>query len=75
MVIRARNAFGNLICRELVITACWIIWKTRIGIIFDGEYCNLSKWKLDFKEELALVCIKAKRVRKIELKPWCENFT
>ena len=67
MVITTRNAFGKLTFRELVITACWIIWEKRNGIIFDGERCSLSKWKNDLKKELALVCMKAKRGRKVDL--------
>lgn len=66
-MITTRNAFGKLTFRELVITACWIIWEKRNGIIFYGERCSLSKWKNDLKKELALVCMKAKRGRKVDL--------
>jgi hypothetical protein len=42
MVIKARTIFGHSIFRELMITACWIKWKTRNNIIFDNGNCNLS---------------------------------
>jgi hypothetical protein len=53
----------QMIFREIVITACWIIWKMRNSIIFDIASCNLSVWKSNFKEELGLVCTKAKPSR------------
>jgi hypothetical protein len=31
MILQAREAFDNSIFREIVITACWVIWTTRNG--------------------------------------------
>jgi len=70
MVIEARTTFGHCIFREIMITACWIIWKTRNDIIFDNGVCNLSVWKRHFKEELGLVCTKAKPATKGPLSVW-----
>ena len=36
MILQARENFGNANFREIVITACWIIWTTRNGVIFDN---------------------------------------
>lgn len=74
MVIEARTNFGHPIFRELMITACWIIWKMRNSIIFDNGTCSLHLWKTMFKEELGLVCIKAKDVIKGPLNIWRDSF-
>ena len=60
MILQARENFGNANFREIVITACWIIWTTRNGVIFDNGQININIWKRQFKEELGLVCTKAK---------------
>lgn len=75
MVIEARRMFGHHIFRKLMITACWIIWKMRNSIIFDNGTCSLPVWKQLFKEELGLVCIKAKDATKGPLSLWRENYT
>jgi len=75
MVIEARTVFGHSIFRELMITACWIIWKLRNSIIFYNETCSLSIWKRLFKEELGLVCIKAKEATKGPLSLWRDSYS
>jgi hypothetical protein len=74
MICQARISFGSKIFRELVITACWVIWTTRNGVIFDAKAHNLNQWRRDFNEELGLVCIKAKKSISDALSRWCENF-
>lgn len=74
MVIEARTSFGHHIFRELMIIACWIIWKVRNNIIFDNGTCNMLIWKRLFKEELGLVCIKAKEATKGHLSTWTESY-
>jgi hypothetical protein len=60
--------------RELVITACWVIWTTRNDVIFDNKSFNLDMWKVSFKAELDLVCIKSKQKTGDAILRWCENF-
>jgi hypothetical protein len=60
MIIEAGTAFGSPIFREIVITGCWTIWTARNGLIFYSKPCNINSWKIRFKEEIGLVCIKAK---------------
>lgn len=75
MVIKARNDFDNSVFREVVVTACWIIWTTRNRVVvFDGLNFTLSRWIEDFKKELGLVCIKAKQSVKLSLELWLENI-
>ena len=60
MLIEARTTFGSPIFREILITACWTIWNSRNGLIFDGKPCTLNSWKALFRTEIGLICIKAK---------------
>ena len=70
MVIEARDVFGNHIFKEIIITACWIIWTTRNRVIFDNACFSLNIWKEDFKKELGLVCIKTMKNVKTALTLW-----
>jgi hypothetical protein len=74
MFLQAREAFQSVIFREVVITACWIIWTTRNKIIFDNGQRNVVAWKRRFKEELGLVCTKAKPSRSALLSVWRDSY-
>jgi hypothetical protein len=50
MIIEARTTFGSPLFREIFITACWVIWSTRNGVIFDSGQINLNVWKNQFRE-------------------------
>jgi hypothetical protein len=74
MIIEARTTFGNPVFREIFITACWTIWTTRNAFIFDNEHFSLPNWKRVFKEELGLVCTKAKPSRQPAFNLWRDSF-
>lgn len=74
LIIEARTDFGNALFREIFISACWVIWTTRNSIIFYNGNGNLSNWKREFREELDLVCIKAKPSRQHALKAWRDSY-
>lgn len=74
MAITAREQFGSNIFREIIITACWAIWLVKNGIIFDNEHVSLHSWKRRFKEELGLVCAKAKPTRRHTLNLWRDSI-
>jgi hypothetical protein len=61
MIIQARTDFGSHIFRDIFISACWVIWKARNGIIFDNQAVTLLDWRAALKEELGHVCIKARK--------------
>jgi len=67
MIIEARTTFGSPLFSDIFITACWVIWSTRNGVIIDTGQINLNVWKTQFREvglqELGLVCTKAKQSR------------
>jgi hypothetical protein len=66
--------FGNPIFRELFITAYWVIWTTCNSIIFYNGQISISLWKRRFREELDLVCIKAKEQRQGTLTAWRDSY-
>jgi hypothetical protein len=66
-VTDARRTFGQRTFREILIVACWAIWKHRDEVIFDGERLSLRRWKMIFKEQLSLITHKAKPSLKLEL--------
>lgn len=74
MVIIARTNFGLSIFREFFITACWVIWTTRNAVIFDNGQVNVNTWKLQFREELGLVCTKAKQEKSASLSVWKDSY-
>jgi hypothetical protein len=73
MIIHARTDFGSHIFREIFISACWMIWKPRNGIIFDNRPASLVEWRAALKEDLSLVCIKAKKRIDDPLTIWRES--
>jgi hypothetical protein len=74
MVIETRTNFGRAFFREIFITARWIIWTTRNSVIFDNGQVNTVDWKHRFREELGLVCIKAKKRIQEPLSLWRESY-
>jgi hypothetical protein len=74
MILQARMNFGSVIFREILITACWILWNTRNSIIFDNGHKNLQVWKRQFKDELGLVCTKAKPSISAAINSWKESY-
>lgn len=75
MILQARIDFQNIISREIVITACWIIWITRNSIIFDNGQRSINLWKTKFRDELGLVCTKAKASKSILISLWIDSFS
>ena len=74
MLITARRDFGISIFREILITACWVLWKTRNAAIFDNVQPQLATWKIQLKEEIGLVCTKAKEEKSLLLRLWRDNL-
>lgn len=74
MVLQARQNFGSPIFREILITACWVIWTTRNGVIFDNLQHNTNLWKRQFREQLGLVCTKAGPVKGAPISLWRDSF-
>lgn len=73
MIIQARQDFGRSIFREIIIVASWCIWCHRNSIIFDNGSISLARWKEEFRNELALVSLRARPVVKLSLDKWMSS--
>jgi hypothetical protein len=73
-IVQARRDFGRKFFREILIVACWVLWKHKNEVIFDDVNLSLVRWKFIFKEELRLVLIRARPSLKQELELWLCNF-
>lgn len=74
MILQARADFDSVIFREVLITACWIIWTMRNSIIFDNGQKDINLWRRKFHLEFGLVCTKAKNERRTLLSLWRDNY-
>jgi len=74
MVLQAKEAFHNTIFREIMITACWIIWKIQNKIIFDNGQKCITQWKRQFKDELGLVCTRARESKSRLISLWGDSY-
>jgi hypothetical protein len=61
-VAAAQRDFGKPFFIEVMILACWHIWKQRNGKIFQHERPTFAKWKCNFIDDITLLShrIKAK---------------
>ena len=55
MFVGAREAFGLVVFREVVIEVFWSLWKHINDIVFDGASVSFSTWKALFLQDLKLV--------------------
>jgi len=74
VVIEARLDIGRSYFREIIIAICWIIWTSGNRLIFYNIPCTVNKWKEHFKNEISLVCIKAKPNLEGALNLWLANL-
>lgn len=51
MIMTARRLFPQPFFMEVLRIGCWHIWNRRNDQIFNNVPINLSKWKVDFKED------------------------
>ena len=51
----ARVGFNKPFFMEVVILACWNIWKQRNGKIFEARRPSFAAWKRDFVHDLSLL--------------------
>jgi hypothetical protein len=54
MFISARKLFSKPFFTEVIILACWHIWKQRNGAIFENIRPSLAFWKRQFVHEASL---------------------
>jgi len=57
---------------EVLITMCWSIWTIRNDVIFRNFPTLVQRWKSIFKQEFALVKLRAKGKYQPHLDLWIE---
>ena len=56
MVIEARTTFGHCIFREIMITACWIIWKLEMTSFLTMEFVT-SRFERGISRRSLVWCV------------------
>jgi hypothetical protein len=74
MFIRARAAFAKPFFTEIVILACWHIWKVRNGFIFQHERPSFRAWVNKFKHEVTLHAHRIKDKHAESFRSWIETL-
>ena len=59
--VRARRSFAQPFFMEVVILACWNIWKQRNAMIFEGERPSFRGWKRGFIHDISMLEHRIKR--------------
>ena len=73
-ITAARRSFAKPFFMEVVITACWHIWKTRNGKIFQNERPLFARWKNQFIHDMTLLSHRIKRKHWASLLLWVSNL-
>jgi hypothetical protein len=55
IVAEAKRDFAKPFFMEVLIMACWNIWKVRNGKIFENQRPSFSKWKAGFMHDMTLL--------------------
>ena len=51
----ARRHFGKAFFMEVLITACWHIWKIKNGKIFQHQRPSFARWRGNFIHDMTLL--------------------
>ncbi|KAF8699720.1 hypothetical protein HU200_034672 [Digitaria exilis] len=70
MFLRAREKFGPIIFREIIILAMWALWTHRNSIIFDGACRSFAVWRRRFIDEMNAVTLRVKPMLKDKFNLW-----
>lgn len=59
---------------EIIILMCWVIWKARNDAIFRQSAPNIQNLKMDFRVELQLLMLRAKRSYSPRFDQWITSL-
>lgn len=59
---------------EIIVSMFWAIWITRNDDIFRNQPHSLQTCRFVFKQELAGVKLRAKKVLGLQIQLWLDNF-
>jgi hypothetical protein len=74
MFIAARKVFSKPFFTEVIILACWHIWKQRNGAIFENIRPSFVSWKRQFVHEASLHVHRVKDKHSDMFKSWIDNL-
>ena len=74
VIAAARRSFSGPCFIEVVILACWAIWKQRNGWIFKNIKPTFRGWKTCFVYEMSLLKFRVKDVDVSKLSSWLANL-
>jgi hypothetical protein len=73
-VAEARRGFAKPFFMEVMITACWHIWKQRNGRIFENERPTFARWKCNFVHDITLLQHRIKVKHRDSLLTWVHSL-
>lgn len=74
IVAAAKRDFGKPFFMEVMILACWHIWKQRNGKIFQHERPTFARWRSNFVHDVTLLQYRIKRKHKAALLTWISSL-
>jgi hypothetical protein len=73
-IMAAKKSFLGPCFIEIVILACWCIWKQRNGWIFKNIRPTFRRWKSSFVYEVTLLKHKVKDCTASDLVSWLDRL-
>jgi hypothetical protein len=73
MFVKARKSFSKPFFTEVVILACWHIWKQRNWPAFENIKPSFAFWKYQFVHEVSLHVHRVKDKHADIFKSWIDN--
>jgi hypothetical protein len=73
-VHHSKEIFAKPFFTEVVILACWHIWKQRNGKVFEHIRPSFGSWKAQFVHEAFLHVHRVKHKHAAIFKSWTENL-
>jgi hypothetical protein len=74
VVSAARRNFNKPFFMEVLIVACWHIWKQRNGRIFQHERPTFARWRAGFLHDISLLQYRIKSKHRDSLLNWISNL-
>jgi hypothetical protein len=73
-VAAAKKDFKKSFFMEVMILACWHIWKVQNGKIFRHERPTFAKWKCNFIHDISLLQHRIKSKHRDSLMAWIHSL-
>ena len=73
-VFEAKRGFSGPCFVEIIILACWHIWKQRNKMIFEGIRPSFRSWKSGFVTDVALLKYRVKKCTVPLLSSWLDKL-